>query len=511
MPQPRHSKHTGKSPSGMGYGQKPVRKGVIRGMASAAKTVNMGLVLGLAVGAALGGLLFGYDTAVISGAEESIKLNFVTPHTGWDETTQNFFHGLAVGIALLGCTIGASIAGPLATKLGRRAGMLIAAALFFASSIMSAFPETFIKPIGEMGVDALWPFMVYRTFGGMAIGMASLISPMYIAEIAPAKQRGFLVALQQIAIVLGITLVYFVNLKIAATGDDAWLHHLGWRYMLASCALPASLFFLAALFMPDTPRWYVIKGHEEKAMKLLTALDGPEDAKATMAEIKDSLTAHSGKLFSFGGAVLIVGILLSVFQQVVGINAVLYFAPSMFKALGFSTDSSMLQTVALGIAMVVFTLIAQFTVDGWGRKPLLILGAVIMAASLLFLGVLYQTQDPNTKPGLIYLITAVTYIAGFSLSWGPIVWVMLSEMFPNSIKGKAMAIAVAAQWIANYLVSQTFPMMRDSSALNAVFHNGFPFYVYGACSILAALFVWKFVPETKGKTLEAIEGLWKKH
>ncbi len=480
-------------------------------MASPAK-VNIGLVAGLAIGAALGGLLFGYDTAVISGAEQSINLNFVAPHLDWDETKKNFFHGLAVGIALLGCAIGAAIAGPLATRFGRRAGMLVAAALFFASSILSGFPETFIKPAAEMGVDALWPFMIYRTFGGIAIGMASLISPMYIAEIAPAKQRGFLVALQQIAIVLGITLVYFVNASIASQGhgDDTWLHQHGWRFMLASCAIPASLFFLAALFMPDTPRWYVMKGHDDKAKALLTKLDGEEVANATMGEIRESLTAHSGKLFSFGAAVLVIGILLSVFQQVVGINAVLYYAPAMFKSLGFSTDSSMFQTVALGVVMVLFTLIAQFTVDGWGRKPLLFWGAVIMAVTLLALGLLYQNQDPNQQPGLIYLFIAMGYIAGFSLSWGPIVWVMLAEMFPNSIKGKAMGIAVTAQWIANYIVSQTFPMLNDNTQLTNMFHHGFPFYVYGACSILAALFVWKFVPETKGQTLEAIEGLWKK-
>ncbi len=474
--------------------------------------VNMGLVTGLAVGAAMGGLLFGYDTAVISGAEQSINFNFVLPHTEWDETKQNFFHGLAVGIALLGCAIGAAIAGPLATKFGRRAGMMVAAVLFFVSSIMSGFPELLVGKVGEMGPDALWPFMVYRTFGGCAIGMASLISPMYIAEIAPAKQRGFLVALQQIAIVGGITLVYFVNLLIAQQhpNDDTWLHATGWRYMLASCAIPATLFFVAALMMPDTPRWYVMKGHDDKARKLLTSLDGEDVAASSMAEIKDSLTQHSGKLFSFGAGVILVGILLSVFQQVVGINAVLYFAPSMFQALGFSTSDSMSQTVIIGIAMVVFTVVAQFTVDSWGRKPLLILGAIIMAFSLIALGALYQTQDPNAQPGPVYLILAVVYIAGFSLSWGPIVWVMLAEMFPNSIKGKAMSVAVAAQWIANYAVSQTFPMMRDNSQLNEMFHHGFPFYVYGICSILAALFVMKMVPETKNASLEALEKLWKK-
>ncbi len=382
-------------------------------MTATGKTVNMGLVLGLAIGAALGGLLFGYDTAVISGAEASIKHNFVEPNTAWDETTQNFFHGLAVGIALLGCVIGSAIAGPLADKLGRRVGMMIAAALFFVSSIMSGFPELFIAPIGAMGVDTLWPYMVYRTFGGIAIGMASLISPMYIAEIAPARHRGLLVSLQQIAIVVGITLVYFVNMKIAESGggDDTWVHAMGWRYMLASCGIPAAMFLTAAFLMPDTPRWYVLKGHDAKAEKLLHELNDPETAKTTMTEIKGSLVDHSGKLLSFGAGVLVVGILLSVFQQVVGINAVLYYAPRMFINAGMESNAAMLQTVIMGITMVVFTVIALFTVDNWGRKPLLILGAVVMAASLFFLGFLYQTD----QKGVIFLITAITYIAGFSL------------------------------------------------------------------------------------------------
>ncbi|WAC49868.1 D-xylose transporter XylE [Asticcacaulis sp. SL142] len=478
-------------------------------MTSSLAKVNMGLVMGLAIGAALGGLLFGYDTAVISGAEASIKHNYILPNMAWDETQKNFFHGLAVGIALLGCVIGSAIAGPLATKFGRRVGMMIAAALFFVSSIMSGFPETFIAPMGTLGVDTLWPYMIYRVFGGIAIGMASLISPMYIAEIAPAKHRGLLVSLQQIAIVVGITLVYFVNMKIAeaGNGDDTWIHALGWRYMLASCAIPAALFLTAAFLMPDTPRWYMMKGHEAKAEKLLHELNDPDTAKATMVEIRGSLVNHSGKLFSFGAGVLVVGILLSVFQQVVGINAVLYYAPSMFKNVGMETNAAMLQTVIMGVAMVVFTIIALFTVDNWGRKPLLILGAVVMAVSLFFLGYLYQTH----QQGMIFLVTAIVYIAGFSLSWGPIVWVLLAEMFPNSIKGTAMSIAVAAQWIANYIVSQTFPMMDGNSTLIALFNHGFSFYVYGTCSVLAAIFVWKFVPETKGKTLEAIEGLWKKH
>jgi len=357
-----------------------------------------------------------------------------------------------------------------------------------------------------MGPDALTPFMVYRFLGGVAIGMASLISPLYIAEIAPARQRGLLVTFQQIAIVGGMLLVYFVNLKIGEMGDDAWVLATGWRHMLASCAIPAGLFFLAAFLMPDTPRWYVMKGHEEKAMKLLTSLDGPEVAQNTMAEIKASLQEHSGKLFSFGAGVIVVGVLLSVFQQFVGINAVLYYAPLMFKNMGSGTDTALLQTVIVGAANVLFTLVATVTVDRWGRKPLLILGALMMAVSMLALGWMFQ----NHTEGSMLLYAAIFYIAGFALSWGPVVWVLLSEMFPNSIKGPAMAVAVAAQWISNYIVTASFKVVDGDTAINAIFNHGLNYYVYAACSVLAALFVWKFVPETKGKTLEAIESLWKK-
>jgi SP family xylose:H+ symportor-like MFS transporter len=385
--------------------------------------------------------------------------------------------------------------------------MLIAAVLFFISSIMAGFPELGIGHIGGMGPDALTPFMIYRFLGGCAIGMASLISPLYIAEIAPAKQRGLLITFQQIAIVGGMLLVYFVNLKIGEMGDDNWLLATGWRYMLASCAIPASLFFLAAFLMPDTPRWYVMKGREEKAMKLLTALDGEDVAKSTMAEIKESLNQHSGKLFSFGAGVIVIGVLLSVFQQFVGINAVLYYAPLMFKNMGSGTDTALLQTVIVGAANVLFTLVATVTVDRWGRKPLLILGAIMMAVSMAALGYFFQ----NHTEGTALLYAAIFYIAGFALSWGPVVWVLLAEMFPNSIKGPAMAVAVAAQWISNYIVTASFKVVDGDTAINAVFNHGLNYYVYSACSVLAALFVWKFVPETKGRTLEAIEGLWKKH
>jgi SP family xylose:H+ symportor-like MFS transporter len=333
-----------------------------------------------------------------------------------------------------------------------------------------------------------------------------MLSPLYIAEIAPPAQRGRLVTYQQIAIVGGMVIVYFVNWAIAAQGDDAWVLSTGWRYMLLSGAVPAALFLLFLLLVPETPRWLVMKGRKEQAHSVLSRLGSEVEARQVLADIEDSLSHTSGKLLAFGGLVVLVGVMLSVFQQFVGINAVLYYAPLMFKNMGASTDASLLQTIIVGVANVAFTLVALVTVDRWGRKPLLILGAVVMAVSMLALGTLFATGNVGT----IALVAVVAYIGGFALSWGPVVWVLLSEIFPNAIKSKAMALAVFMQWLANLFVSWTFKVLDGNSVLNAMFNHGFAYWIYGAMSILAALFVMRYVPETKGRTLEAIQHLWVK-
>jgi len=467
-------------------------------------TINTRLVTGLALSAALGGLLFGYDTAVISGAVGSIDANFINPQN-LSETARSSLSGWAVSCALLGCVIGAGLAGPISLRLGRRGGLMVSAILFLFSSLGSAFPEIGFGAIGHMGPAALGPFIAYRIVGGMGIGIASMLSPLYIAEIAPAASRGRFVTFQQIAIVGGMNLVYFVNWAIASRGDEAWINAWGWRFMLASAAIPALIFLLAMVAVPDTPRWFALKGREEEGLKVLRTLEDDETAAATMAEIHQTLNERSGKLFAFGALVVVVGVMLSIFQQFVGINAVLYYAPLMFKNMGSSTDTALLQTVVVGVANVVFTLVATATVDRWGRKPLLILGGLVMAASMLILGFLFNAH----AVGIGALIAVIAYIAGFALSWGPVTWVLLSEIFPNIIKAKAMAIAVAAQWIANLLVSWSFKVMDGSSALNAMFNHGFAYWIYGGMSLLAVLFVMRFVPETKGKTLEAIQHMWK--
>jgi SP family xylose:H+ symportor-like MFS transporter len=464
---------------------------------------NGTLVKGLTLIAALGGLLFGYDTAVISGAVAAIDANFIDPR-GLSETAAGSLSGWTISCALLGCVIGAALAGPVSQRIGRRGGLIVAALLFFVSSLGSAFPEFGLGAIGAMGPEALTPFILYRIMGGIGVGIASMLSPLYIAEIAPAAQRGRLVTYQQVAIVVGMTLVYFVNWAIAAQGDDTWLLATGWRLMLASCAIPAALFLVLLLFVPETPRWLVMKGRQEEARKVLARIAGEDEARHVIKEIEGSLNVASSQLFAFGGLVLFVGIMLSVFQQFIGINAVLYYAPLMFKNMGASTDTALLQTIIVGVANIVFTLIALVSVDRWGRKPLLVLGALVMAASMITLGLLFSSGNVGTAA----LVAVVAYIAGFALSWGPVVWVLLSEIFPNAIKGKAMAIAVAMQWIANLFVSWSFKVLDGNSVLNALFNHGFAYWIYGAMSVLAALFVLRFVPETKGRTLEAIQHLW---
>jgi SP family xylose:H+ symportor-like MFS transporter len=278
--------------------------------------------------------------------------------------------------------------------------------------------------------------------------------------------------------------------------------------MLASEAIPALLFLALLLLVPDTPRWLVMKGRNEKALVVLTRLIGIDEARATIAEIESTLIVRTDPtgvpLFAFGSLVIVAGILLSVFQQFVGINAVLYYAPLMFKNMGATTDTALWQTIIVGLANVIFTVVAILTVDRLGRKPLLIGGGLVMAAAMITLGFLFQAKVVGT----VALIAVVVYIAGFALSWGPVTWVLLSEMFPNSIKNKALAIAVAAQWIANLLVSWSFKVVDGNSTLNASFNHGFAYWIYGGMSVLAAAFVYFYIPETKRRTLEGIQQLW---
>jgi len=465
-----------------------------------------GYVIRLTLIATLGGLLFGYDTAVISGAVGSLRAYFIVPrHLGPDAA--NFLWGMVNSSALIGCTVGGLIGGWVSSRAGRKGGLIVAAVLFLISALGAAAPEFPFAPIGHGGPGYMWNFVFFRVVSGVGVGLASMLSPMYIAEIAPAKVRGNLVAWNQFAIIFGMLVIYFVNYGIARAGSgDIWLNTIGWRYMFLSGAVPAAVFLLLLFFVPETPRYLMLKNHEAAAHAVLSRLTTPEEGEQEIAEIRASFTQHhSGRLFSFGPLLIVIGILLSVFQQFVGINVVLYYAPEIFRNVGLDTNASLFQTIIVGVVNLIFTVVAIVTVDHFGRKPLQIIGALVMAAAMFALGAAFALQ----VKGIVALLCMLFYIAGFAVSWGPVTWVLLSEIFPNQIRGQAMAVAVAAQWIANFLVSWTFPVLNENPALVQHFHHGFAYWIYGLMSILAAWFVWKIVPETKGRSLEQMEKLWR--
>jgi SP family xylose:H+ symportor-like MFS transporter len=470
-------------------------------------------VLLLTLIATLGGLLFGYDTAVINGAVDSLKTYFIDPRfadlANPDQANAaNSLLGFLVSSALIGCIIGGLMGGWVSTRIGRKRGLVIAAVLFLLSALGAAAPEFPFAPIGHGGPGYMGFFVFYRILGGIGVGLASMLSPMYIAEIAPPKVRGNLVAWNQFAIIFGMLVIYFVNFGISKTGSgDAWLNTIGWRYMFLSGVIPAGLFLILLLIVPETPRFLMLKGDEKGARAVLAKLVTPEEGEKELSEIRASLSEHhTGNLFSFGALLIFIGIALSVFQQFVGINVVLYYATDIFKGMGMSTNASLMQTIIVGAVNLTFTTVAIFTVDHFGRKPLQIIGALIMAVSMIALGSTFWLGGK----GMIALVAMLVYTAGFAVSWGPVTWVLLSEIFPNQIRGKAMAVAVALQWIANYLVSWTFPILDRNPYLVEHFKHGFAYWIYGGMSVLAALFMWKYVPETKGRTLEQMEKLWQK-
>jgi SP family xylose:H+ symportor-like MFS transporter len=465
----------------------------------------------LTVIATLGGLLFGYDTAVINGAVDSLKAYFIDPRftdlaNPLQANAANSLLGFVVSSALIGCIVGGLVGGWVSTHIGRKRGLIIAAVLFLLSALGAAAPEFPFAPIGHGGPGYMVNFVLYRILGGIGVGLASMLSPMYIAEIAPPKIRGNLVAWNQFAIIFGMLVIYFVNFGISKSGSgDAWLNSIGWRYMFLSGAIPAGLFLILLFLVPETPRYLMLKGDESGARAELAKLVTAQEGEKELSEIRASLSVHhSGKLFSFGALVIFIGIMLSVFQQFVGINVVLYYATDIFKSMGLSTNASLFQTIIVGGVNLVFTVVAIVTVDRMGRRPLQIIGALVMAVSMLALG----TDFWLGGKGMVALVCMLVYTAGFAVSWGPVTWVLLSEIFPNQIRGKAMALAVAMQWIANYLVSWSFPILDKNPFLVNHFKHGFAYWIYGVMGILAAVFMAKMVPETKGRSLEQMEALW---
>jgi SP family xylose:H+ symportor-like MFS transporter len=445
--------------------------------------------------ATLGGLLFGYDTAVISGAEKSIQVYLIK-----SQELSSWIHGATVSSALIGCIIGGLISGWIASRLGRKKALFLAAILFILTALGSGNPEFMLFTKGHPSIGVLIMFNFYRILGGIGIGLASAVSPIYISEIAPADIRGKLVSLNQFAIVFGILVVYFVNWGIAKGQTLEWINSTGWRWMFVSGTIPAGLFALLLFLVPETPRYLALVGKDDKALKVLQKINGQDRAKQILQEIKATVEKSSGNLFSFGKTVVVIGVLLSIFQQFVGINVAMYYAPRIFESMGAAKDASMLQTVVMGLVNAVFTVIAILTVDKWGRKPLLMLGSVGMAIGMFAIGALAFFK----VIGIMTLIFIIIYTASFMMSWGPICWVLISEIFPNKIRGRAVAIAVAFMWTANFLISSTYPAMMEIS-------SGGTYCLYGVMSVLSFIFVWKMVPETKNKTLEEMESLWKNY
>jgi len=437
--------------------------------------------------AALGGLLFGYDTAVIAGA-----IGFLQDHFQLDATQK----GWAAACALLGCVIGVSFAGAFSDRLGRKKTLVLAGILFLVSAIGTAVPKAFST------------FVLFRILGGVGVGIASMASPMYIAEITPARIRGQMVSVNQFAIISGMLIIYFVNYFIARGSDPAWNAAYGWRWMFASGILPSVVFLVLLGFVPESPRWLVEHGRTPEAERVLARVVGPAAVRGEIATIASAADDEPGSLAQLLRPglrrALGIGIALAVLQQVTGINVFLYYAPEIFKQLGAGVDVALLQTIVVGAVNLLFTVVAIGTVDRWGRKPLMIAGSAGMGLSLVALGLAAQRHSVSA----FLLLFVLGYIACFALSVGPVTWVLLSEIFPTRVRGRALSVATFGLWTANFVVSQTFPMMDEHPWLVAQFNHGFPFYLYALFCAVLVVVIWRWVPETKGRSLEEIERWW---
>ena len=467
-------------------------------MASYRQTGSRAYLTGIVLVAVIGGLLFGYDTAVISGAERGLQAFF---GGAADFSYTDGLHGFTTSSALIGCIIGALISGFMASRLGRKKSLFAAGIMFFLSALGSYHPEFLFFQKGLATKSLLVAFNFYRVLGGVGVGLASALCPMYIAEVSPASKRGTLVSWNQFAIIFGQLVVYFVNFLIIRShaNDPAvveWTNSIGWRVMFVSEAVPAALFTVLILLVPETPRYLALNGQDDKALTVLSNINGEVRGREILAEIKATAVEKTEKLFSYGWMVIFIGCMLSVFQQIIGINAVLYFAPRIFESMGMGNP--MFQTVLMGVINITFTLVAVFTVEKLGRKPLLITGSLGMAVGAIGVAL----SNVVTLPAIIPVVSIMVYSACFMFSWGPICWVYISELFPNTIRSQATAIAVAFQWIFNFVVSSTFVPLYNYSHFLA-------YAIYGGICIIAAVFVWRLVPETKGKTLEDMTKLWR--
>jgi sugar porter (SP) family MFS transporter len=426
--------------------------------------------------AAIGGLLFGFDTAIVAGATRYLKDQFALT---------SIQEGWAVSVVLIGCMFGAGISGTISDRIGRKRFMLVSAVLFLVSAVGCALPRTIAE------------FVVFRFIGGLGIGSASILAPLYISEIAPARIRGALVSVNQLAIVTGILLAYFVNWAFAGVGPS------NWRWMYAAGALPSVIFFILLLRVPESPRWLVKQGRESEALGVLSRVNTADLAAAEVLSIKETLVMEKGslaELFRPGfRRALLIAVVLAILQQITGINAVLYYAPRIFERAGFTRMSAIGQSTIVGFVNILFTIVAIVLVDRIGRKPLLLTAAGGMGISLLLLGAAFRSQAFS---GPLILGLILLYIAFFAMAMGPIVWVVMAEIFPTRMRGSAMAIATVILWVSDFAVTLSFPVIADR------LNESTAFWLYAAMCAVDFVFMFFFLPETKGKTLEEIEKRW---
>lgn len=439
------------------------------------KQINNYQLLTYSIIAALGGLLFGFDTGVISGAIPFIRGEF-------ELTT--YQEGFAVSNLMIACTVGALIAGPIAEWAGRKKVLILCSLLFLISAIFSALPQSFME------------LVVARFIGGLGVGVASVVSPMYITEISPANIRGRLVALNQLAIVVGILCSYLSNWTLLDTGIN------NWRFMLATESIPSIIFLFGLIFVPESPRWLMKKGDEKGALRILNIVSGKNNAVKELAEIKESLlqkrVSIKELLHPSLRKVLIIGVLFSLFAHLTGIDTIIYYGPIIFLESGFQTDDAFLASVMIGVTNLVFTIIGIFMVDKFGRRILLLVGMAGMGVSMTLVGFCMESSIISAKWTLLWIIT---YIASFAMSIGVVIWVYLSEIFPTRVRGQALSVATMVLWLGNVVLTQLFPVMMEA-------FGGGTFYIFSIICLISFIFFILMIKETKGLSLEQIEKIW---
>ena len=464
--------------------------------APAVSRIN-GRIIGICVAAALGGFLFGFDTAVINGAVDALSGEFVL---------SDALKGFSVSSALIGCTVGAWFAGPVANRMGRVPVMLIAAVMFMVSALGSGLAFGVID------------FIVWRVIGGLGVGAASVIAPAYIAEVSPASVRGRLGSLQQLAIVIGIFVSLLTDAMLANFADGAantlWFGMAAWRWMFLAETVPALVYGLFAFRLPESPRFLVARGDYDKASQVLYDFTGIINVNLKIEEIRSTIDSEKRESLSdLRGAALglkpivWVGILLSVFQQFVGINVIFYYSTTLWRTVGFQESDALTITVITSVTNIAVTILAILLVDKVGRRPMLLVGSIVMTLALGMMALAFSFAEVSGSDitlsapwSPVALVSANLFVVAFGATWGPLVWVLLGEMFPNRIRAGALAVAAAAQWVANFFISTTFPTF---SSISLTFAYGF----YAACALLSLVFVFFRVPETKGKELEEMEDL----